>query len=237
MHGDERRTRHLTYARRIGLLGGSFNPAHGGHRRISLLARAALGLDEVWWLVSPGNPLKPSAGMAPLAARVKSALRQARGVPIRVTAIERQFGTRYTVDTLRALQRRYPKREFVWLMGADNLAQFHRWKDWRGIARTLPIAVIARPGYDGGALASPAMAWLRRHRVDAAEFADRGQWSAPNLVTLRFDPDPRSATAIRRADPDWADRYSQVSPRDQLTFRRIEPTSTPSVAAEPVQAP
>lgn len=220
-------------ARRIGLLGGSFNPAHGGHRRISLFAREALGLDEVWWLVSPGNPLKPQAGMAPLAARVKSAICQARRAPIRVTAIERELGTRYTVDTLHALMRRYPRREFVWLMGADNLAQFHKWKDWRAIARALPIAVIARPGYDGAAVASPAMALLRRHQVGAAEFRSRGEWSAPSLVTLRFDPDPRSATAIRRADPDWAGRYSQVPPRDQLTFRRIDPTC----AGEPVQAP
>src|SRR5690606_23245326 len=160
----------------------------------------------------------------PLAARVKSAIRQARRAPIRVTAIERELGTRYTIDTLRALLRRYPRREFVWLMGADNLAQFHQWKDWRGIAHALPIAVVARPGYDDDAFASPAMAWLRRYRVDAAGFRNRGDWSAPSLVTLRFDPDSRSATAIRRADPDWAGRYSQVPPRDQLTFRRIVPT-------------
>lgn len=219
--------------RRIGLLGGSFNPAHGAHRRISLFALDALALDEVWWLVSPGNPLKPQAGMAPLAARAKSAIRQARRAPIRVTAIERELGTRYTADTLRALIRRYSRYEFVWLMGADNLAQFHQWKDWRGIARTLPIAVVARPGYDDAAFASPAMAWLRRYRVDAAEFRSRGEWSAPSLVTLRFDPDSRSATALRRADPDWAGRYSQVPPRDQLTFRRIVPISR----AKRVQAP
>lgn len=220
-------------ARRIGLLGGSFNPAHGGHRRISLFAIEALGLDEVWWLVSPGNPLKPRAGMAPLPARVKSAIRQARRAPIRVTAIERELGTRYTVDTLRALRRRYAQSEFVWLMGADNLAQFHQWKDWRDIARALPIAVVARPGYDGSAFASPAMAWLRRYRIDAAEFRNRGEWSAPSLVTLRFDPDSRSATAIRQADPDWARRYSQVPPRDQLTFRTIDPI----FPGEPAQAP
>ena len=197
-----------------------------------------MGLDEVWWLVSPGNPLKPVAGMAPLPVRVKSAMWQARRAPIRVTAIERELGTRYTVDTLRALQRRYPRREFVWLMGADNLAQFHQWKDWRGIARALPIAVIARPGYDAAAVAGPAMAWLRRHRVDAAAFRNRDQWSAPSLVILRFDPDPRSATAIRRADPEWAGRYSQVPPRDQLTFRPIGSISTPSsLTEERVQAP
>ena len=200
-----------------GLLGGSFNPAHDAHRRISLFATAALGLDEVWWLVSPGNPLKPAQGMAPLSARVKSARRAARRAPIRVTAIERQLGTRYTIDTLRALKRRYPKRRFIWLMGADNLAQFHRWKDWRSIAREMPIAVIARPGYDDAALASPAMAWLRRFRVPAAGLRNRGEWSAPALIELRFDPDPRSATAIRRADPDWAHRFSGGPPRDQVT--------------------
>lgn len=209
--------------KRVGLLGGSFNPAHGGHRRISLFAREALGLDEVWWLVSPGNPLKPKKGMAPLAARLKSAQLQARRAPIIPTAIERDLGTRYTVDTLRALKNRYPRNEFVWLMGSDNLAQFHRWRDWRGIARTLPIAVIARPGYDDDAMASPAMAWLRRYRVPAASFATRGRWSAPALVLLRFDPDRRSATAIRRANPDWAERYMHSPARDQLTHHLVHP--------------
>lgn len=207
---------------RIGLLGGSFNPAHGGHRRVSLFARSALGLDEVWWLVSPGNPLKPKAGMAPLPARVKSAMEQARRAPIKVTAIEQELGTRYTIDTLRALRGRYPKAEFVWLMGSDNLAQFHRWKDWRGIAKMMPIAVIARPGYEGQAAASPAMAWLGRFRRSAARFRQRGEWSAPALVTLRFDPDSRSATAIRRADPEWASRLSPIPPRDQITHHPIE---------------
>ena len=98
---------------RTGLLGGSFNPAHGGHRRITLFAMEALGLDEVWWLVSPGNPLKPQKGMAPLPARLKSAQKQARRAPITPTAIEQQLGTRYTVDTLRALKRRFQRREFV----------------------------------------------------------------------------------------------------------------------------
>ncbi len=207
--------------KRIGLLGGSFNPAHGGHRRISLFAIKALGLDEVWWMVSPGNPLKPKKGMANLAARVRSAMAQARRAPIRVTAIERDLGTRYTVDTLKMLALRYPKVEFVWLMGSDNLAQFHLWKNWREIGRTMPIAVIARPGYDGHAVASPAMAWFGRYRMPAARFRQRGEWSAPALVTLRFDPDSRSATAIRRADPDWASRMSSIPPRDQITHRPI----------------
>lgn len=206
-----------------GLLGGSFNPAHGGHRRITLFALAALGLDEAWWLVSPGNPLKPSAGMAPLAARLASAQRMAVRAPIRASAIERELGTRYTIDTLRALVRRYPKRRFVWLMGSDNLAQFHRWKDWRSIARLMPIAVIARPGYDGAALASPARVWLGRYRRSAASFRNRAGWSAPALIELRFDPDPRSATAIRRADPNWASRQAASGLRDSLTHHPVDP--------------
>ena len=210
-----------TLSQRVGLLGGSFNPAHGGHRRISLFAARALGLDEVWWLVSPGNPLKPRAGMASLAARMGSARRQSRRAPIRVTAIERELGTRYTIDSLRKLTRRYPRKRFVWMMGADNLAQFVRWKDWRGIARVMPIAVIARPGYDAQAIASPAMAWLRRYRKPAAMFHTRAGWSAPALIMLRFDPDKRSATAIRQADPDWASHFAGKILRDGVTGRCI----------------
>lgn len=206
---------------RTGLLGGSFNPAHGGHRRISLFAAAALGLDEVWWLVSPGNPLKPAQGMAPLVARVVSARKQARRAPIRVTALERELGTRFTADTLPKLQRRWPKRRFVWLMGADNLDQFHRWRDWRRLARAMPIAVIARPGYDAAVVASPAMAWLRRYRRSAASFRNRAEWSAPALVLLRFDPDPRSATALRNADPHWSEKLTAAHLRDSVTHSSI----------------
>ena len=215
---------------RTGLLGGSFNPAHGAHRRITLHAIEALGLDEAWWLVSPGNPLKPDAGMAPLAARFASARELAQRAPVRVTAIEREFGTRYTVDTLRKLLRRFPKRRFVWLMGSDNLAQFSRWKDWRKIAGMIPIAVIARPGYDSVAFASPAMAWLRRYRTPVASFRNRAEWSAPALVILRFDPDRRSATAIRQADPQWAGRYPAKALRDGVTHRSI-PGPDPEKAA------
>ena len=207
--------------KRTGLLGGSFNPAHGAHRAITLFAIEALGLDEVWWMVSPGNPLKPAQGMAPLATRVRSAMEMTQRAPIRVTAIERELGTVYTIDTLRALKRRFPRRRFVWLMGADNLAQFHLWKDWREIAGEMPIAVIARPGYDDEALASPARAWLRRYRLAAAEFQNREEWSAPALIELRFDPDPRSATEVRRTDPDWARRFDGPPPRDGVTHSLI----------------
>lgn len=205
-----------------GLFGGSFNPAHGGHRRVSLFAIDALGLDEVWWLVSPGNVLKPVEGMAPLSTRLASAQAMRRNAPIRATVIERELGTRFTIDTLRAIKRRYPKRRFVWIMGADNLAQFHKWKHWRKIAREMPIAVIARPGYDAAALASPAMAWLRRWRQRPGQFVSGAKRSAPALTILRFDPDSRSASAIRAADPHWARRISTADLRDAVTHRRIE---------------
>ena len=189
---------------RIGILGGSFNPAHAGHRAISLAAIKALGLDEVWWLVSPGNPLKQiRSDMAPFAARVASATRMARRAPIRVSTIEQRLGTRYTVDTVTKLRRLYPKKHFIWLMGADNLAQFDQWKGWRRIAREVPIAVIARPGYDSDALAAPAMGWLRRARRPAYQAKNWTQWRLPALVLLRFRPDPRSATQLRAADPAW----------------------------------
>ncbi|HEX7875341.1 MAG TPA: nicotinate-nucleotide adenylyltransferase [Sphingobium sp.] len=206
---------------RIGLLGGSFNPAHGGHRAISLFAAQALGLDEVWWLVSPGNPLKARAGMAPLPARLAHARRIARRAPIRATAIEQEIGTKYTIDTVRALRRRFARNRFIWLMGADNLAQFGQWKDWRGIARQMPIAVIARPGYDDAARGSGAMAWLRRFVRPARQGAVWTDWRPPALVLLRFRPDPRSATLLRRAEPLWHREYEQIRVRDPLTRRLI----------------
>jgi len=187
----------------VGLLGGSFNPAHGGHRRMSLAALERLRLDEVWWLVSPQNPLKPAAGMAPLAARLASARAVARHPRIRVSAIEAELGTQLTVDTVQALKRRFPHVRFLWLMGADNLLQFHRWADWRTIARTLPIVVLARPHYAGPSQSAPAMAWLRRHRRRGT--AGWRSWRLPAIAILNAGLDQRSATAIRRDDPDWAD--------------------------------
>ena len=193
---------------RIGILGGSFNPAHSGHRAISLAAIAALGLDEVWWLVSPGNPLKEKSGdMAPFAARFASARAMARHAPIRASAIELKLGTRYTIDTVRALTRLYPNKRFIWLMGADNLAQFDQWRDWRRIALEVPIAVVARPGYDGAARAAPAMGWLRRFIRPACQAKNWTKWRLPALVLLRFRPDPTSATRLRMADPAWQRRF------------------------------
>jgi nicotinate-nucleotide adenylyltransferase len=213
---------------RIGLLGGSFNPAHGGHRRISLAAIRALGLDEVWWLVSPGNPLKAEAqDMAPYEARFASAERVARQAPIRVSDFERASGTRFTVDTVRKLKRRYPRDEFIWLLGSDNLPNFHLWRDWRGLAREVPIAVIRRPGYDSAAHAARAMGWLKRFVHPSSQARQWTDWSAPAILFLRLPPDPTSATAIRAHDPNWhrrtkahpvrSRRYgSSMSPRRPL---------------------
>lgn len=208
-----------------GLLGGSFNPAHQGHRRISIHAIKALGLDELWWLVSPGNPLKPTAGMAPLPVRFRSAVQAACGLPIRVTAIERELGSPFTVDTLQALTRRFPKRRFVWLMGSDNLAQFHRWHRWRDIARRVPIAVVARPGYGDEARAAPAMGWLRRFVRPAANAPDWTNWSPPALVFLPLPLDPTSATGIRAACPDWHQSphrsFNPEALRDGITRKAV----------------
>ncbi len=204
------------------LLGGSFNPAHVGHRHISRFALRALGVDELWWLVSPGNPLKAGAkDMAPLTVRLRSAQKMARRAQIRATAIERELGTRFTVDTLTKLVRRYPNRRFIWLMGADNLGQFHRWRDWRKIAALMPIAVIARPGYNNVAQANRAMGWLREFVHPAAQAREWTKWRPPALVHLRFRPDPTSATALRRANPDWQRAFPQKRLRDPITRRMI----------------
>ena len=188
---------------RIGLLGGSFNPAHRGHRRISLAAMRELGLDEVWWLVSPGNPLKPDKGMAPFEARLASAERMARRAPIHASDFERREGTRYTIDTVRRLKQRFPRHRFIWLLGSDTLPTFHFWRDWRGLARELPIAVIRRPGYDRQAHAARALGWLRRFVRPSSQANEWTEWSAPAILFLRLPPDPTSATAIRAQDPSW----------------------------------
>ncbi|WP_157220020.1 nicotinate-nucleotide adenylyltransferase [Flavisphingomonas formosensis] len=207
---------------RTGLLGGSFNPAHRTHRKISLAAMEALGLDEVWWLVSPGNPLKRAArDMAPLAARYGSALRMARRAPIRPTVIELDLRTRYTVDTLVRIVRRYPHRQFIWLMGSDNLEQFPQWRQWRRIARTVPIAVVVREGYDRPARAVRAMGWLRRFVRPAGQAQEWTHWRLPALVQLRFRPDPVSATRLRATNPGWHADYADMASRDRVTRRPI----------------
>jgi len=182
---------------------------------MSLRVMELMGLDEVWWLVSPQNPLKPTQGMAPLSARLASARRVARHPRIRPTAIEAELGTFQTIDTLRALTRRFPHIRFLWLMGADNLAQFHRWAEWRNIARLMPIVVFARPPYTGRSQSAPAMAWLRRYRrYDPAGWRN---WQLPAIIILNLGHDRRSATAIRAKAPDWAAGDSSPSQHSRET--------------------
>ncbi|WP_037499469.1 nicotinate-nucleotide adenylyltransferase [Sphingomonas jaspsi] len=194
--------------KRIGLLGGSFNPAHRGHRRMSLAAMAALGLDEVWWLVSPGNPLKPAKGMAPYDARLASARVMARRSRIKVSDFEREAGTRYTVDTVAALLKRWPMHRFIWLMGEDTIPDLHRWKDWRRLVRSVPIAVLSRPSYDDDARAARAMGWLRKFVRPSAMARQWTDWSAPAIIFLRLPPDRTSATRLRALDPNWHRRFA-----------------------------
>jgi nicotinate-nucleotide adenylyltransferase len=182
---------------RIGLLGGSFNPAHEGHRHIAELARRRLGLDQVWLLVSPGNPLKPQHGMAPLRDRLASAHGIADGRRVLASAIEAIWGTRYTIDTLRLLLRRFPRVRFVWLMGADILVQLPRWRCWLEFVRRIRIAVLPRPGCNYSALASQ-MARRFAPRRRPMRFARRlAELPAPAWVFLNVPQHAASATAIR----------------------------------------
>ena len=175
---------------------------------MSVAAMNALGLDELWWLVSPGNPLKPADGMAPYAARLASARRMARRSRIKVSDFEAISGTRFTVDTVSLLVRRWPRTRFVWLMGEDTLPDFHRWKTWRKLATLVPIAVLSRPGYEDEARAARAMGWLR-HFVRPSTMARQWtNWSAPAIIFLRLPPDPTSATRLRALEPDWHHRFA-----------------------------
>jgi nicotinate-nucleotide adenylyltransferase len=183
---------------RIGLLGGSFNPAHGGHLTISQAALRRLALDEVWWLVSPQNPLKPKAGMAPLADRLAGARALIDARPgVRATDVERVLGTLYTLDTLGALTRRFPRVRFVWLMGADNLLQVSRWAHWPRIFHTVPVAVFDRPDYSLGASVAKAAQRFRRARLPERRSGRLADTQPPAWVFLHGVRDPRSATAIR----------------------------------------
>ncbi|TCZ51437.1 nicotinate-nucleotide adenylyltransferase [Roseicella aquatilis] len=190
--GDGRRAR-------IGLLGGSFNPAHDGHRHVAETALRRLGLDEVWLLVSPGNPLKPRRGMAPFAERLDSARRIADGRRLLAADIEARLGTRYTADTLALLRRRFPRARFVLVVGADNLGQLPRWRRWREIARTTPLAVLPRPGQTRRALHGQAASALMRHRRRPAALLAGGTPAHAPWCLLPAREHPASATAIRAA--------------------------------------
>ncbi len=193
----------------IGLLGGSFNPAHPGHLHIARQALRHLRLDQVWLLVSPGNPLKSPAGMASLAERLDSARGIADGRRVVATAIEAAIGSRYTVDTLRRLRRRFPRVRFVWLMGADNLRQLPRWNGWLEIARKTAFAVLPRPTYSGPALSGQAARRMRSARRPATAASALARTPPPAWVFLIAPQHGASATAIRAAHQETQDHRAQ----------------------------
>lgn len=188
---------------RIGLLGGSFDPAHAGHVHITEAALNRFGLDRVWWLVSPGNPLK-AQGPAPLDQRIAAARHLMRHPRVQVTGIEAALGTRMTADTIAALQGLYPGVRFVWLMGADNLVQFDRWDRWWDIAARLPIGVIARPGWRMPARFSRAARIMWRDRVAQSRIRDLADCPSPAWAMINVPMSKLSSTQIRAARRDKA---------------------------------
>ncbi len=187
----------------VGLFGGSFNPAHDGHAHVAETAMRRLGLDRVVWLVSPQNPLKDARDSAPLAERMASAQAAAAlaasGPAMIVSDFETRAGTQWTIDTLRALTARHPGVRFVWLMGSDNLASFHRWRGWTDIMRMMPMAVIARPGSLLESRAAPAARRFAGHRISSREARLLADRAAPAWTYLRAPLNPRTSTALRAA--------------------------------------
>lgn len=181
---------------RIGLLGGSFDPAHEGHALITREALKRFGLDEVWWLVTPGNPLK-ARGPAPLEDRIAHARAVMDHPKVRVTGLEAELGTRYTYATLAELMALYPGVQFVWLMGADNLASFHHWENWREIMELVPVGVMARPGQRISARMSTAARIFRRHKLRAREAMRIADMAAPAWVFVNVPMSDLSSTQIR----------------------------------------
>lgn len=182
---------------RIGVMGGSFNPPHEGHAVVAATALKRLELDQLWWLVTPGNPLKSHNGLAPLAERMAACAALATDPHMHVTAFEARLKTPYTAATLRFLGKRYPKTTFIWVMGADNLATFHHWQHWRMIASTLPICVVDRPGWRLAALASPAAHALSRTRLPESLAATLGRYPPPHWCLLSTRLSNASSTQIR----------------------------------------
>lgn len=187
----------------VGLFGGSFNPAHDGHAHVAETALRRLGLDRVVWLVSPQNPLKDPRESAPLAERMASAAEVARlavtGPSMIISDVETRMGTQWTIDTLRALVARHPGVKFVWLMGSDNLASFHRWRGWTDIMRLMPMAVIARPGSLLDSRTAPAASRFADARVPAERARLLSSMTAPAWTYLTAPLNPRSSTALRQA--------------------------------------
>lgn len=184
-------------AGRIGLLGGSFNPAHAGHLHISRVALKRLGLDAVWWLVSPQNPLKPTAGMAPMAERLAAARAVARHPRIQASGMEAELGSTYTADTLRKLRTRFPRARFVWLMGADNMLQMPRWRRWPEIFDKTPVAVVARPAYSWNAMHGKAALRYRSARLGERSARTLARRRPPVWLYIATRLHMASATEIR----------------------------------------
>ena len=182
----------------IGLLGGSFDPAHEGHAHITREALKRFGLDRVWWLLSPGNPLK-ERGPAPMQARMERALSVIDDPRVEITDIEAQLGTRYTAETLSALRQTYPGVRFVWLMGADNLAQFHLWQDWQQIMQTVPVGVLARPGQRISARMSRAARLYAPYRIAGRNSQLMAHAAAPAWCFVNVPMVDVSSTALRAA--------------------------------------
>jgi nicotinate-nucleotide adenylyltransferase len=182
---------------RVGLYGGSFNPPHAGHRHVSVMALKRLGLDRVWWIVTPGNPLKNPGELAPIEERMAKARRVAAHPRIDVTSFEEAIGARYTVDTLAYLKRRYPDVRFVWIMGADNLSSFHRWRGWQTIASLMPIAVVDRPGHTLRAIRSRAATALAPFRVGEEDGPSLPGLGAPAWLFLHGPRSSLSSSALR----------------------------------------
>lgn len=185
-------------ARKIGLLGGSFNPAHAGHLHISLEALKRLKLDEIWWLVSPQNPLKKASDLEAYDVRFESAKGLALHPRIRVCDLEAKHGLFYTVDTIRFLQARHRDHQFVWLMGADNLAGFHRWRSWREIALAVPIAVLDRAPYGIRALHARFATLYAKRRVSALAASTLANAATPRWAYLTIPRHPLSASYLRK---------------------------------------
>jgi nicotinate-nucleotide adenylyltransferase len=184
---------------RIGLMGGTFDPPHAGHAVCAVTALRRLQLDQLWWMVTPGNPLKDRDGLPPLADRMAASQRLAADPRVKVTGFEAALGTPYTYETLRCVTRRFPGAHFVWVMGADNLAGFHRWQRWRDIARLVPMAIVDRPGWRLAALASPAALGLARFRVPEG-LAGRLPGMAPPAWTLLSTRLSKASSTVLRAD-------------------------------------
>ena len=182
----------------VGLLGGSFDPAHDGHVHITKAALERFGLDRVWWLISPANPLK-TRGPAPIGERMAAAKSVMQHPRVTVTDIEERLGTRYTAQTIVALQAAYPGVHFVWLMGADNLAQFHRWQDWREIMERVPVGVLARPGDRISARMSKTARLYRAHRLIGRASQLLARAEAPMWSFVNLPMSQSSSTAIRAA--------------------------------------